>query len=65
MRLQGITAGDIVHCDVRGHKAYAKVVDVVSGELLVEPITPGFNYRRIRSPQVTEHWRKRRKRPTS
>ena len=59
MRLQGIRAGDIVLCDVKGRRFHAEVTTTpTSAELEVRPLVRGITYRRVSSHSVREHWRK-------
>ena len=59
MRLQGIRAGDIVLCDVKGRRFHAEVTTTpTSAELEVRPLVRGITYRRVSSRSVREHWRK-------
>jgi hypothetical protein len=61
VRLDGIRAGDIVRCSVKGRMFHA----VVRGEaspgpgLRVDPIERGVSYRHVRARDVVEHWAKR------
>ena len=59
MRLQGIRAGDLVLCDVKGRRFHAEVTATPTGaELEVRPLLRGITYRRVSSRSVKEHWRK-------
>lgn len=59
MRLQGIRAGDLVLCDVKGRRFHAEVTTTPTGaELEVRPLAPAVTYRRVSSRSVMEHWRK-------
>lgn len=59
MRLQGIRAGDIVLCDVKGRRFHAEVTTTPTGsELEVQPLLRAITYRRVSSRSVREHWRK-------
>jgi hypothetical protein len=59
MRLQGIRAGDLVLCDVKGRRFHAEVTTTPAGaELEVRPLAPAITYRRVSSRSVIEHWRK-------
>jgi hypothetical protein len=59
MRLQGIRAGDLVLCDVKGRRFHAEVTTTPTGaELEVRPLLRGITYRRVTSRCVKEHWRK-------
>jgi hypothetical protein len=65
MNLGPITAGDIVHCDVKGRTFHA-LVDGPADDfgLPVSPINRGTSYRTVSARQVTAHFRKMgRKRP--
>ena len=65
MRLQGIRAGDLVLCDVKGRRFHAEVSTTPAGAVLeVRPLLPAVTYRRVSSRSVIEHWRKAR-RPAS
>jgi hypothetical protein len=59
MRLQGIRAGDLVLCDVKGRRFHAEVTTTPTGaELEVRPLLRGITYRRVTSRSVKEHWRR-------
>jgi hypothetical protein len=59
MRLQGIRAGDLVLCDVKGRRFHAEVTTTPAGAVLeVRPLLPAVTYRRVSSRSVIEHWRK-------
>jgi hypothetical protein len=59
MRLQGIRAGDLVLCDVKGRRFHAEVTTTPTGaEIEVRPLLPAVTYRRVSSRSVKEHWRK-------
>jgi hypothetical protein len=63
MRLQGIRAGDLVLCDVKGRRFHAEVTTTpTAAELEVRPLVPAVTYRRVTSRSVIEHWRKARRR---
>jgi hypothetical protein len=60
VRLDGIRAGDIVRCSVKGRVFHA----VVRGEdlprgLQVHPIERGISYRHVGAHDVVEHWARR------
>lgn len=64
MRLQGIRAGDLVLCDVKGRRFHAEVTTTPSGaELEIRPLLRAITYRRVTSRSVLEHWRKAGRRP--
>ncbi|HEX3979102.1 MAG TPA: hypothetical protein VHW96_22720, partial [Solirubrobacteraceae bacterium] len=59
MRLQGIRAGDLVLCDVKGRRFHAEVTTTATGaELEILPLLRGVTYRRVSARSVVEHWRK-------
>lgn len=59
MNLQGIRAGDLVACDVKGRVFIARVEGVPAPDgLPVEPITKGVTYRTVTARQVTEHYKR-------
>lgn len=59
MRLQGIRAGDLVLCDVKGRRFHAEVTTSPTGaELEILPLPRGITYRRVSARSVKEHWRK-------
>jgi hypothetical protein len=59
MRLQGIRAGDLVLCDVKGRRFHAEVTtSPTSAELEIRPLLRGITYRRVSARSVREHWRK-------
>jgi hypothetical protein len=60
MTLAGVRRGDIVYCDVRGDRFYARVRDeVAEGRLPIESLTgrpiPAL---RVSARQVCGHWRR-------
>jgi hypothetical protein len=62
MSLAGVREGDIVFCDVRGDRFYARVKgEVDEGRLPIESLTgrpiPAL---RVRARQVCGHWRRSR-----
>lgn len=61
MRTQGIKAGDIVRCDVRGQLFYASVLGNDDGTLSLSPLTgtflPTYN---VKARQVVGHYSKRK-----
>lgn len=66
MRLQGIRAGDLVLCDVKGRRFHAEVTTSPSGaELEIRPLLRAVTYRRVTSRSVIEHWRKAGRRASS
>lgn len=58
MNISPIRPGDIVLCDVRGHRFHAEVKDRKPGALDIKPISPGANYCTAKSRQVVAHYRK-------
>jgi hypothetical protein len=59
MRLQGVRAGDLVLCDVKGRRFHAEVTTSPAGaELEILPLLRGITYRRVSARSVKEHWRK-------
>ena len=59
MRLQGIRAGDLVLCDVKGRRFHAEVTTTPTGaDLEIRPLLPAITYRRVTARSVREHWRK-------
>ena len=65
MRLQGIRAGDLVLCDVKGRRFHAEVTATPEGaDLEIRPLVPAITYRHVSSRSVMEHWRKARRRAT-
>ncbi len=59
MRLQGIRAGDLVLCDVKGRRFHAEVTTSPTGaELEILPLLRAITYRRVSARSVKEHWRK-------
>lgn len=66
MRLQGIRAGDLVLCDVKGRRFHAEVTTSPTGaELEIRPLQHAVTYRRVTSRSVIEHWRKAGRRGSS
>jgi len=66
MRLQGIRAGDLVLCDVKGRRFHAEVTSSPSSaELEIRPLLSAVTYRRVTSRSVIEHWRKAGRRASS
>ncbi len=65
MRLQGIRAGDLVLCDVKGRRFHAEVTTSPTGaELEIRPLQRAITYRRVTARSVLEHWRKAGRRPS-
>jgi hypothetical protein len=65
MRLQGIRAGDLVLCDVKGRRFHAEVTATpADADLEVRPLVPAVTYRHVSSRSVREHWRKAGRRAT-
>lgn len=59
MRLQSVTKGDIVRCDVGGRQFYASVrLKLKAGLLAVTPIEPNVSFTRVTAHQVIGHWRR-------
>jgi hypothetical protein len=59
MRLQGIRAGDLVLCDVKGRRFHAEVTtSPTDAELEIRPLQRAITYRRVSARSVKEHWRK-------
>lgn len=63
MNITPIKAGDIVECNVRGTKFFAKAGAISEDygdrkALLVEPITHNITYRHATARQVVGHYRK-------
>jgi hypothetical protein len=66
MRLQGIRAGDLVLCDVKGRRFHAEVTTSPTGaEVEIRPLQRAVTYRRVTSRSVIEHWRKAGRRTSS
>lgn len=60
MRLDGIRAGDIVRCSVKGRVFHAVVRgQEAAGGLRVDPLERGITYRRVGARDVLEHWARR------
>ena len=62
MRTAGIRAGDIVLCDVRGHRFYALVKERAESELAITPLDRHVTYYSVRAREVVDHFRKSRAR---
>lgn len=63
MNITPIKPGDIVECDVRGSRFFAKAHDITKDfadrkVLNVEPLLPNVTYRQATSRQVIGHYRK-------
>ena len=59
MRLEAVSAGDIVRVSVRGRVFHALVRGTSPGGLQVEPLERGISYRQVKARDVLEHWAKR------
>jgi hypothetical protein len=59
MRLSGVKVGDIVQCDVRGQRFFARV-DQADGHWLEVGSLNGvqLGYRRLSSRQIVGHYRR-------
>lgn len=61
MRTQGIKAGDIVHCDVRGQRFYATVSERTDEGLQLDKLNSQFLPAYVVKPrQVIGHYSKRK-----
>lgn len=59
MRLEAVSAGDIVRVSVRGRVFHALVRGTAPGGLTVEPLERGISYRQVKARDVLEHWARR------
>ncbi|MDQ2761193.1 MAG: hypothetical protein M3Y17_12405 [Actinomycetota bacterium] len=59
MRLEGISAGDIVEVDRLGRRFHALVTGSSQGGLAVQPLDRRISYRSCRAHDVIGHWSKR------
>jgi hypothetical protein len=59
MRLEAVSAGDIVRVSVRGRVFHGIVRGTAPGGLQVEPIERGISFRQVKARDVLEHWAKR------
>lgn len=64
MRTAGIKMGDIIKCDVRGSRFYAKVKRE-GGEFEIAPLDRHVTYYTVSSRQIIEHYRKVRSQVTA
>lgn len=67
MNLTAVEPGDVIKADVRGRVFYAlvdekKTTKGSQAELKVTPITPNISYYHLEANQVTDHWKKPRRR---
>lgn len=62
MRTTGIKEGDLVECDVRGQRFFARVNSDTNGDRLikVEPFNVAVGYRSATARQIVGHYRKAR-----
>ena len=64
VRTAAVRPGDIVECSVRGRQFIARVAGAPTKEkgsgftVLIEPITPGINYFKVRGRDLTAHYKK-------
>lgn len=66
MRTAGIKTGDIIKCDVRGSRFYAKVKRRgEGGEFEIAPLDRHVTYYTVSSRQIIEHYRKVRSQVTA
>lgn len=67
MNLTAVEPGDVIKADVRGRVFYALVDEkrTVTGSqtvIKVTPITKNISYYHLEANQVTDHWKKPRRR---
>ena len=58
MRLTGIKAGDLVECDVRGQRFFARADGPGNGRLAVLPLDHRVTNRAVSAREVIGHYRK-------
>jgi hypothetical protein len=58
VKLEGIQAGDIVLCAIKGRRVYGEVQEVSAGVVRFTPITPAAGWRHAGAREVIGHWRK-------
>lgn len=58
MKLEGIQAGDIVLCAIKGRRVYGEVEEVSAGVVRFAPITAAAGWRHASAREVIGHWRK-------
>lgn len=56
--LQSIREDDLVEVDIQGRRAVCWVRGKEDRQLVLDPITPNFTWRRATGRQVVNHWRK-------
>ncbi len=58
MKLEGIQAGDIVLCAIKGRRVYGEVQEIAGGVVRFTPISPAAGWRHAGARDIIGHWRK-------
>lgn len=58
MRTTGIKTGDVVECNVRGQRFFAKAQGPGNGSLPIHPLDTRVTYRTVKAREVVGHYRK-------
>lgn len=58
MRVDRISAGDIVKASVKGRTMYGEVREVADGFVHFLPLTPAAGWRHASAHEIVGHWRK-------
>jgi hypothetical protein len=58
VKLEGIQAGDIVLCAIKGRRVYGEVHEIANGVVRFTPISPAAGWRHAAAREVVGHWRR-------
>ncbi len=58
MKLEGIHAGDIVLCAIKGRRVYGEVQEITDSVVHFTPISQAAGWRHASAREVIGHWRK-------
>lgn len=61
MRIDRISAGDIVKASIKGRGVYGEVREVSAGVVHFEPLTRAAGWRHASAHEIVGHWRKTRR----
>ena len=58
MRLDGISAGDLILCKIKGRLVYGEVLEIAGGQVNFRPLCPAAGWHHAAARDVVSHWRK-------
>ena len=58
MRLDGISSGDLILCEIKGRLVYGEVLEIASGQVNFRPLCPAAGRYHAAARDVVSHWRK-------